>query len=136
MNDRDQYFKHADSDMNIVDRSSYVEVESVKGEVEADALDASYRQFFHEGLVPQFDKVVGMIERRIGLMQDVINYYVSGDAEIQHEAQKLGKDMPELQNADGTEWTPPPSGEDGSLPGGHYQESPYQFMDQNTPEVD
>ncbi|SFV20213.1 hypothetical protein [Micrococcus terreus] len=134
MRDRDRYFQHADSDLNIVDRNSYVDAESKRGDYEASELDQAYRQFFHEGLSPQFDKIVQMIERRIGIMQDVIDYYVSGDAEVQHRSQKQGKDMPVILNADGTAWDKPPSDVDGSLPGGHYQEAPYQFLDTNTPE--
>lgn len=134
MSGKNEHFKYADACMDGIDQHSYAERETTRNQAAATDLDAAYREFFHENLVPQFDKIVSMIEHRTDLMQEVVNYYVSGDAEMQHRSQKMGLDMPELLNQDGSGWNGGDPDADSSLTGGNYQQSPYQFLDVNRSE--
>ncbi len=135
MTERDSSFKYVDENMDGIEQHAFADRETTRKQSEAAALDTAFEVFLDEKLVPQFDKIVGMLEHRIDLMQEVVNYYISGDAQMQHDSQKLGKEYPELQDADGSPYSGgTDSSADSSLTGGNYQQSPYQFLDTNRSE--
>lgn len=134
MTERNSSFQYVDDNRDGIEQHSFADRETTRNQSDAIALDAAYRAFFEEKLVPQFEKIVGMIEYRTDLMQEVVNYYLSGDAEMQHNSQKLGLEYPELQDADGSAYSGADPGAESSLTGGNYQQSPYQFLETNRSE--
>lgn len=116
--DTEQEFQWVRSDLLQVDRNSYAAEESSLTERDAEKLDQRYYEFYEDKLEPTYDSMMRELKNCIDTMEEVVNYYVSGDAAMAYEASSTDAEFPEYRSSDGSSTAQypvpsPPSNEPG-----------------------
>ncbi len=74
--------------------------ESSHQEMPAQDVDRELEQLVSEDLPEHLDHLVSEIRRKVNALQDVVNYYAHGDAEMAHRAAGTSDQMPEFAYPD------------------------------------
>lgn len=100
--DTEEEFQWVRSDLLQVDRNSYAAEESMHTQGAAEKLNERYMEFYDEKVEPAYRSAMKDLKNCIDAMEDVVNYYVSGDAAMAYTASSADSGFPEYRSSDGS----------------------------------
>ncbi|MFC7400873.1 hypothetical protein [Citricoccus sp. GCM10030269] len=92
------HFTGHDVDLDSMDVGLYASEETDLIQSSAESANQAINKFYDEELLPQYDAIITEIENCLSAMQDVVNYYVSGDAAMAAESSGREAQYPEMRS--------------------------------------